>query len=499
MNQNNSKYFTQTLAIMVLSVIAFVLLKPFLPKKLFPESKGLAKNIVVDSLMLEALADEGLETSVKLASTESTDVYNYNFNEDDYVGYHNLVPFFEKLKQLETNGTGKVRIAYFGDSMTDGDMIVQDVRANFQEFFGGEGVGFVNITSESAASRSSIKHEYSKNWTSKSFVNTKTARAPFGVSGNVFFANDTNSVEWIKFEGSKYKHLNNLVNPTLYYGKSKNTSGKVAFINGKDTVYKKLNPNKFVNTLSLASSYKNLKVNFINPDSIPFYGLSFEGDHGVYVDNFSNRGNSGLPIINLNSEVLKQFNDQLHYDLIVLQYGTNVLNYGSLNFSWYEKKMKRVIEHLKQAMPNTAILVVSVGDKSTKYDMEMKTDSAVVPLVRSQLKYAQESQVGFVNLFKLIGGEGTMVKWTEEEPAKANKDYTHLNFRGAKTVSDLIYKKIMNGYEQFKTQGGKNIAKKPEVKKANPEIKNNANTKKLDTLPKIIAKTNSFNPKNNAN
>lgn len=499
MKQNNSKYFTQTLAIMVLSVIAFVLLKPFLPKKLFPEGKSMAKNIIVDSLMLDALADQEDAITDSKAIIASPEVYNYKFTEDDYVGYSNLVSFFEKLMKLEQSGSGKVRIAYFGDSMTDGDMIVQDVRTNFQDNFGGEGVGFVNITSESSASRSSIKHESSKNWTSKSFVNTKTARAPFGVSGNVFFANDTNAVEWIKFEGSKYKHLNNLVNPTLYYGKSKNAKGKVAFINGKDTVFKKLAPNRLVNTLSLTSSYKNLKVNFISPDSIPFYGVSFEGENGVYVDNFSNRGNSGLPIINLNSDVLKQFNEHLHYDLIVLQYGTNVLNYGSLNFSWYEKKMKRVIEHLKQTMPNTAILVVSVGDKSTKYDTEMKTDSAVVPLVRSQLKYAQESQVGFVNLFKLIGGEGTMVKWTEEEPAKSNKDYTHLNFRGAKVVSDLIYKKIISGYQQYKSQGSKNFTTKKDVSKPTGTVKDNVSLKKKDTLPKIIAKTQTINTRVNAN
>lgn len=46
--------------------------------------------------------------------------------------------------------------------MTDGDMIVKDLRSDFQAKYGGNGVGFVSITSESAASRSSITHQYSK-------------------------------------------------------------------------------------------------------------------------------------------------------------------------------------------------------------------------------------------------------------------------------------------------------------------------------------------------
>ena len=93
---------------------------------------------------------------------------------DNYKGYQYLIPFYEKLYQLETNQSGNVRIAYFGDSMTDGDMIVQDLRNNYQSRFGGKGVGFVAITSESAASRSSIAHEFSENWKMQSYLNERS-------------------------------------------------------------------------------------------------------------------------------------------------------------------------------------------------------------------------------------------------------------------------------------------------------------------------------------
>jgi len=70
--------------------------------------------------------------------------------------------------------------------MTDGDMIVQDVRTQFQSIFGGEGVGFVNITSESAGSRGSIIHEFSPNWKAQSYLKTKSPLRSFGVNGSVF-------------------------------------------------------------------------------------------------------------------------------------------------------------------------------------------------------------------------------------------------------------------------------------------------------------------------
>ncbi|MEW5676247.1 hypothetical protein ABGT15_08030 [Flavobacterium enshiense] len=476
MNQNKS-YFLQSFAIFALSIAAFLVFKSFLPKKIFSENTANSKNVVIDSLLLEAIEEENSAEEGDTLSNQPisfTAVDGITFPDEtysDYKGFQHLVQFYEKLYQLETTHQGNVRIAYFGDSMTDGDMIVQDFRTNFQNQFGGQGVGFVNITSESAASRNSIKHEFSGNWKTQSYLNVKKPRSPFGVNGHVFFANDTANVEWVKYKASKLKNLTDLNNPTLFYGKSSNKSGKIALKVGNDTIYKKLTPNKLVNTLVIGNTTKNLKVDFVKADSIPIYGMNFDDGKGVHVDNFSNRGNSGLPISTFNTEVMRQFQDKLGYDLIVLHYGTNVLNYGSLNYSWYEKRMKRVVSHLKECFPGVAILIISTADKSTKYDLEMKTDSAVVPLTQAQKKYAVQAEAGYVNLYTLMGGDGSMVKWVEEAPASANKDYTHFNFRGAKRISSLIYNQIYDGYEQFKKLRATRKVAKPAVKKDSVTVK----------------------------
>jgi lysophospholipase L1-like esterase len=475
-NQNKS-YFVQSFTIFAVSIAAFIVFKSFLPKKLFSETTGNSKNVVIDSLLLEAIeedknATEGDTLSNQPITFEAVDGITFPDEEfNDYKGFQHLVQFYEKLFQLETKHEGNVRIAYFGDSMTDGDMIVQDFRTNFQNEFGGQGVGFVNITSESAGSRNSVKHEFSTNWKTQSYLNVKKPRSPFGVNGHVFFANDTAHVEWVKYKASKLKNLTDLNNPTLFYGKSANKSGKIALRVGNDTIYKKLSPNKLVNTLVIGNTTKNLKVDFVKADSIPVYGFNFDDGKGVHVDNFSNRGNSGLPISTFNTEVMRQFQEKLGYDLIVLHYGTNVLNYGSLNYTWYEKRMKKVVNHLKECFPGVAILVVSTADKSTKYDFEMKTDSAVVPLTTAQKKYAIQSGAGYVNLYTLMGGDGSMVKWVEEVPASANKDYTHFNYRGAKKISSIIYNQIYSGYQQFKKLRASRKVLQPVVKKDSITVK----------------------------
>jgi lysophospholipase L1-like esterase len=453
---NTSKYFIQALLVVVFSTLFFIVFKEFLPKKIFPDSSASSKNRVVDSLLLEAIAKDG---SIKEKDTLSDKIIDYKLvdgiqfpNEtfEEYKGNQYLVTFFEKLYQLETTKQGNVRIAYFGDSMTDGDLIVKDFRTYLQERFGGKGVGFVNITSESASSRSSITHEFSGNWNAQSFLKVKSPSRAFGVNGHVFFANDTSNIAWVKFKASQTKFASELPRPTLFYGSAKNFSGRVFCAVG-DTIGKKLTPSTILNTLTLSEgNLKNLKVNFSKADSIPFYGINFDDGKGVHVDNFSNRGNSGLPLGTFNKATMNAFHAKLDYDLIILQYGANILNYGSLDYSWYERRMTKIVAHLKACFPGVSILIISTADKSSKYDLEMKTDAAVIPLNTAQKRYAIKSESSFVNLYILMGGDGSMVKWVEAVPSKANKDYTHFNHRGAKEVGNIIFTQVNQGYEMYK-------------------------------------------------
>ncbi|WP_242604874.1 hypothetical protein [Flavobacterium subsaxonicum] len=466
----NKPYFFQSFAIVVLSIAALYGFKQYLPAKIFTET-GSTKNVVVDSLMLEAsegadsaVAEKDTLSNTKISFQETNGVKFPAETFEDYKGYQHLIAFYEKLMQLENTQQGNVRIAYFGDSMTDGDMIVKDLRSSLQNRFGGEGVGFVNITSESAPSRSTLSHSFSGNWKTQSYLNVKNPRKPFGINGHVFFVkHDTVSPVWVKYKASKLNHLSSLNNATLFYGRSGNTKAKMQFIVGADTITKKLSAGNILNTVPVSGGdVKSFRANFIAADSIPFYGFNFDDGRGVHVDNFSNRGNSGLPIATFNTNLMKAFNEKLGYDLIVLHYGTNVLNYGSLNYSWYEKKMSRVVAHLRECFPGVAILIISTADKSSKYGTEMKTDSAVVPLTLAQKRYAVQTESGYVNLYTLMGGNGSMVRWVDDVPAYANKDYTHFNFRGSKKISDLIYSQLNNGYEKYKAlRGGKPLPKEP--------------------------------------
>jgi lysophospholipase L1-like esterase len=136
--------------------------------------------------------------------------------------------------------------------------------------------------------------------------------------------------------------------------------------------------------------------------------------------------------------------------------------------------MEKVVAHLQECFPGASILVVSTADKSTKYEMEMKTDSAVIPLNTSQKRYAIKSQASFVNLYTLMGGDGSMVQWVEQEPSRANKDYTHFNHRGAKEAANLVYTQLNQGYEAYKLLRQKRKTPSKPVKKDSIFTKNDS-------------------------
>ncbi|MDR2955133.1 MAG: GDSL-type esterase/lipase family protein [Prevotella sp.] len=457
MSTSDKSYFGKTVLFLVLSIFLFLGFKSVLPSRLFPDNALNNRNILIDSMALIAQNEDTMIAVVSTVKNDSVntknideDIVDPNFNPSlDVDGHQNLEHFFARLYELEQNGEGKVRIGYFGDSMNDGDFIVQDVRSKFQEDFGGEGVGFVAISSLSAGARGSISHQYSKNWFTQTFVKVKKPLAPFGIDGQVFFAKDPGQQYWAKYHAVAQPHSSMLNNPVLFYGRGDSENAHISIQAGKDSVQtKQLTPTSLLNTLRLTSTVKSLRVDFHQAESVPIYGFNFDNGKGVHVDNFSMRGNSGLPLSILNPSLMNAFDRVLNYDLIILQYGANVLGYGSVNYKWYERNMTTVVENLKDCFPNADILVISTADKASKIDGEMKTDPAVTALAKAQRNYARDTRSGYISLYDVMGGNGSMVKWVDNR--LAGQDYTHFNGSGSKKIAGLIYDEILKGYTKYK-------------------------------------------------
>lgn len=455
---NSQSYFWKIVLLIVLSIVFFCVIKGILPHRLFPEQKAGSNNMLIDSLLLNAIDGTDIKTDSADIKTDSIDVAKSQVDTIKYAddpsidgeGCVNLSRFYEKLYELESTKSGKVRIGYFGDSMNDGDLIVQDVRLAYQDKYGGQGVGFVPITSLSSASRYSVIHKFSGNWSTQTYITTKSPTKPFGIDGQVSFAKDSTQSYWLRYRAGGMKNAYSLYSPTLFYGQADNNHAYITVKVNKDStlITKELTPVYNLNTLNVSGYAQSLEINVHNAEGIPFYGFNFDNGQGVHVDNFSMRGNSGLPISVLNTGLMNAIDRKLNYDLIILQYGANVLAVGAKSYDWYGRNMTHVVEHLKHCFPNADILILSTADRAVKKEAEMQTDPGVKLLMKVQKDYARNTGAGYMCLYDLMGGEGSMIEWVDN--GLANKDYTHFNPQGSKKLSRLIFQTIEKGYARYK-------------------------------------------------
>lgn len=377
-----------------------------------------------------------------------------------------LDQFFEALRETEKTGR-KVRIAYFGDSLIEGDLITQDVRRALQERFGGRGVGFVPITSVSSASRRTIRHAFSDNWGSISVLKSSDPLNKPGMSGFLFIPKsnaafkDISAEEpfkklehsWVKYgtDGSGYSNPAFDAVDLLYEnpGSPSVIQYGTESLNGEKVVLEQTQGLSRV-SLDKARTQKHIKLMFFPADLLKIYGVSFEADKGVYVDNFSLRGSSGTNLGSISPRMFSDFNKLRDYRLIVLHYGPNIANPTMTDFTWYRKKMVNVVKRLKECLPGASIIVVSVNDICTGREDGMCTAPCVPHLVDAQRKLAEETGVGFWNLYEAMGGRNSMARWVRSARPLANPDCTHLNNTGAKAVGIMLTRALMAEYDRFK-------------------------------------------------
>lgn len=365
-----------------------------------------------------------------------------------------LHKFYSELNAVK-RGDKKGRIAFYGDSFIEGDIFCSDVRNSLQDFFGGNGVGFVPITSEVAQFRSTISHTYT-GFNSFTVVKKDSIPKPYGIGGYCFTAGVENDLSYSV--NPKYKHLDLFRDIKLFYTSPETTVFKYHMDNNPEMEMAVVASDRLQQKTFKGVNSTSVHFNFPPSDTIKLYGVSFEDSQGIFVDNFGLRGNSGLGLAKIPDRMHLQFNEFQHYQLIILQYGLNVIAPDTRDLSWYVKPMTGIIQRLKQCYPDAAILLMSVSDRSTKVDGSYRTMESVPMMVAAQREIARESQVAFFNLYESMGGENSMIAYVDHQPPLANKDYTHLNFQGGRRVAAIFVKTLMNEYQKYNDQINKSVS-----------------------------------------
>ncbi|MEI6061299.1 MAG: hypothetical protein WCR72_11365 [Bacteroidota bacterium] len=339
---------------------------------------------------------------------------------------------------------GKVRIAWYGDSFSDGDILVSDLRDTLQGIYGGDGVGFMPITSEVAGFRQSVIHSFG-GWSTSSILSNPGFR-PLGING---FCYTPDSGNYVFYKGSNhFRHTSTFSTFRLFYASASDQKARIV-INKNDSRILDLSASGIPAMITIhADTIRQVRAS-LNRGGISCFGASLEGETGIYIDNFAIKGNSGLGLQAIPEKNLAAFDSLLQYDLIVLQFGLNVSNSPSMDFTSYIKGMTRLVNKLKEAFPGTPILLLSVSDRSQRRQGQFVTMPVIPLLIQAQEKIAFDNKLLFWNLFEAMGGENSMAAFANAKPALANKDYTHLNFAGGRRIGLSFARSFIYEFEKY--------------------------------------------------
>ena len=172
------------------------------------------------------------------------------------------------------------------------------------------------------------------------------------------------------------------------------------------------------------------------------YGATMETTGGVTVDNYSVRSNNGHAIFGTSATVNRQIDEMLGYDLVVLQYGLNIMQQGQRVYAKYRDQLRDMIAYAERCFPNAAIVVVGVSDRWVKNAEtgEYEPIGSVDALTSYQRAAADSCNVAFWNTSRVMQNLGGMPAFVAN--GWAAKDYTHINYAGGKRIARALTESI---------------------------------------------------------
>lgn len=362
--------------------------------------------------------------------------------EDYSVGHIGLKRFFSALRGCNQENH-PVRIAFLGDSFIEGDIMVADFRSAMQRRFGGGGVGFVPITSVAAQYRPTIKHK-AEGWTTWSMLTDE--EGDYTLAG-VYFTPSAEQPELSIQATERYPESDTVSSLKFLYEKNIQTEMSLICNGWTDTVRKILEPTSSITQYECKGSFSEATFSFIDTAGFQALGVALEEHSGVIVDNYSLRGNSGMTLSRLDSVRCRELNEIRPYDLVILQYGLNIVTDTVLQYGWYGRRMEEAVRHVQVCFPDADILMLGVSDRSWQIDGRFETMPAVLALLHAQRRAARRTGITFWNLFGAMGGENSMVRYVENN--WASKDYTHLSFRGGKEIATALFNALLKEKEFY--------------------------------------------------
>lgn len=375
-----------------------------------------------------------------LPGVEVTPIEDYDTTE---------VSSLSRLYRKMLAGDSLVRIAVMGDSFVEADIITADLREALQTVFGGCGAGFAPMDSPLTRYRATINTE-SSGWSSYNVMQHRTTPEPysshFPISGWVSKPTADAQTTWSAT--SARKHLDSCQCVRLHFMAFNNCDVEVSINGGEGRIFN-IEGGELLRQIEIRrQAISSVKMRVVRgAEGFIGYGALFEGDRGVSLDNYSVRSNNGQAMFWMAPAINAQVDKALGgYDLVVLQYGLNIMQSGVNKYTAYGEQVEKMIRYARQCFPHAAIMVMGVSDRSYKKNGVYQPMEEALALGSYQRAAAQAQGVCFWDTYSAMQAQGGMSEFVAQ--GWASKDFTHINHGGGRQIAWAIVDAIMDGAER---------------------------------------------------
>nr|WP_321450145.1 hypothetical protein [uncultured Carboxylicivirga sp.] len=358
-----------------------------------------------------------------------------------------------RLSQVHQNKE-VVRILHFGDSQIEGDRITAYLREAFQNRYGGSGPGLNCILDPHRINRS-VWLDNGDNWQLYSIYdrNRDKNRNTYGLLGQYAFLKSEEVGEF-KLSKSPWAepHAKNYQSIRLFIAPHKGSININGSIKNSEVINDSLSPSTNMTEINWSFPHvsPSLALKIKSTDDIAVLGVALDSISGVAVDNIALRGQSSPLLHRTNADLFKAMSEHLNIGMIILQYGTNMIPIETSNYSFYKKILSKQFDILSKLIPNKPILFIGIGDAAKSFDGKTESYHHLQELRDAQKELALEYGFAYFDLYEAMGGEGSIIKWTQTSPPLALTDYIHFSRAGGAKAADYIMDALWKQVDQFK-------------------------------------------------
>ncbi len=139
--------------------------------------------------------------------------------------------------------------------------------------------------------------------------------------------------------------------------------------------------------------------------------------------------------------------------MVVIGIGTND-TYYQLDISVYVKDLKQLLMRVREALPNSTLLLCAPLDRAVKQGDQLITHPMTPKIVAAQRQLAKEMGIAFWSAYDAMGGEGSMARWYNASPRLGAGDFFHPTPLGGEKIGEWLYWALMQGFATYLEQHG---------------------------------------------